>query len=602
MNEIAGNGGGQSVGIDPEELHKFIGDAEEAADDVDDFIDAYRSRFVSNGVSTTNIDKVGQASEWLRDQLPMLRRRHGMAKIAAEQSGTSFVAAGAGELKFETSEEAKKQAEEDAARLLDGVKPGDDIPPEVYELLNEHSDDPDYVEAFYNKIGADGINALRIGAQAEDGGPGEYDKSKLVPLSYSMATASYRIDFSEEKWLQGMNGVDPSYHGTTVAVLSYGKFNGNFLSAAMDRLESSPAAPSPEDTEAIFNAMARNPVAAAEWYKNNKEKADIYLQGRSHLMRDGVPEAFNRIMEAATIDVRRYDQELGEQNTHDLLERVSTKWGDWGPSDAARKYFGTLIEHDIDDVYDSVTTPVSDYFKEPRNGRDGVEAPAEWWAKVSEHAMKDPDVAATLSLEFEKKYREERDPLLGDENKDHPDANNFSLARTRHFSNWFVSRVSNVQKELGDDAEEWNKKFDTAVDLAFAALDPKSLPKELTKTVIKGIVDKKPPDYNVDTDWATSLQENLYPDVALKYKEFQKEDGTLDPVEVDGLTWDGDPKFYEELYGGKFTDSNGELLPISEMSPEGQLAYMNWLEDPAVQNLFWDDFNSSLPPGVGEND
>lgn len=317
---------------DPEELHKFIGDAEEAADDVDDFIDAYRSRFVSNGVSTTNIDKVGQASEWLRDQLPMLRRRHGMAKIAAEQSGTSFVAAGAGELKFETSEEAKKQAEEDAARLLDGVKPGDDIPPEVYELLNEHSDDPDYVEAFYNKIGADGINALRIGAQAEDGGPGEYDKSKLVPLSYSMATASYRIDFSEEKWLQGMNGVDPSYHGTTVAVLSYGKFNGNFLSAAMDRLESSPAAPSPEDTEAIFNAMARNPVAAAEWYKNNKEKADIYLQGRSHLMRDGVPEAFNRIMEAATIDVRRYDQELGEQNTHDLLERVSTKWGDWGPS------------------------------------------------------------------------------------------------------------------------------------------------------------------------------------------------------------------------------------------------------------------------------
>ncbi|PSL06780.1 hypothetical protein CLV30_102168 [Haloactinopolyspora alba] len=603
MNVTIDGGGGSGVGIDPEELDKFITDAENAATDVEDFVDAFRGRFVSENVSTTNMDKVAGTAEWLRDQLPMLRRRHGMAEIAAEQSGNSFVTAGAGELKFDTSAEAKQQAKEDAERLLDGVEPGEDIPPEVYELLQEHSNDPDYTEAFFKKIGPEGINALRVGAHAEDGGAGEYDKSKLVPLSNSMATASYRINFGKEEWLQGMNGVDPSSHATSAAVLQYGTFNGNFLHAAMDRLETAPAAPMPGETETIFNALARNPVAAANWYKNNKERADLYLQGRSHLMREGVPEAFNNIMNSATIDVRRYDQHLGEQNTHDLLERVGTKWGDNEASPAAQKWFGELIKHDIDDVYDSVTTPVSDYFQDPRNGRDGVEAPAEWWAAISEQAMRDPEVAATLSLEFETKYREERDPLLGDENQNKPNANNFSLAQTRHFSNWFVSRVSNVQEKYVEDTKEWNKNFDKAVDIAFYALDPKTLPQNLTKEIIKGIVDKEPPKYNVDTDWATSLQENLYPDLDTKYSEFQREDGTLPPVEVDGLTWDGDPQFYNELYaeGGSFVE-NGQIKPIDEMTPAEQRAYMNWIEDPAVQNMFWDDFSSDLPEGVGDGD
>ena len=595
MNRID-EGGGPSVGIDPETLGTLITDAETACTDVETFYGAFNGRFTAEQVSTTNLAKVSQAAEWVRDQLPMLRRRQGLAQIAAQQSGVSFVTDGAGELPWDTQEEAATAGEEDAERLMDGIEPGDDIPAEVYELLEEHSDDPDYVQAFYERIGGEGINALRIGAVG-DSAPGEYDESKLTPLSNSLGTASYRIDFTKGDWIKGMTR-DGSMSKVLGPLVAYGTFNGNFLDAAVNDTLSGPGAlASEQDATWVLNALARNPVAAANWYKDNQETADLFLQGHHVLMgHDSVPAAFANVMDAATIRVRRYDQALGEEATYALLERVGTKWGDNTAHPELQRWFGELVEHDMGDVYDSVTSPVEGYFSELRGSRDGVEAPAEWWGKFTEQAMRDPDVAANLSLQFENEYREHRDPLLGDENQEHPNANNFELAQTRHFSNWFTTRVVNVRDALGDEAEAWNENFGKAVDYIFSAADPVGLAKDITKDVIKAIANRDRPAYDVDTDWATSLQDNLYGDISAKYPP----DGGVAEVTVDGLTWDGDPQFYAELYGGNFIGANGKIKPVDQMTEEEMLAYSHWLQDPAIQNMFWDDFSASLPQGVGD--
>jgi hypothetical protein len=56
----------------------------------------------------------------------------------------------------------------------------------------------------------------------------------------------------------------------------------------------------------------------------------------------------------------------------------------------------------------------------------------------------------------------------------------------------------------------------------------------------------------------------------------------IPPITVDGITWEGEPRFYEDLYGGRFTDGDGSILPVDQLSPEGARAYNEWLQDPAV--------------------
>ncbi|WP_166354030.1 hypothetical protein [Phytoactinopolyspora limicola] len=598
-------GGGPAVGIDPDALDELITHAGQAAENVEEFVSDFRGRFLANGVSTTNMGQLEQVAEWVRDQLPMLERRRDIASLAAEQQGVSFVTAGAGELAFDTADEAARQAREDASQYMDGVRPGDTIPDEVYQLLMEHNGDPDYVEAFFNAIGGRGVAALRVGALDRDSDDG-YDRAKLVPLSYALGTASHRIDFSDPQWIEDYVGHKAPGNTNVIApLLRYGHFNDNFLHYAMDELEDIPA-PTMEDAEAIMLALARHPTAAANWFKDNTRRADMYMQGRSFLMGNAdVRAAFTSIMNSATIRARRFDEGLADETTRLLLETVDG-WGREHAMTEIQQWFGELIEHHIDDLYDSVTSPAPSYFDDPDGNRPGVEAPPAWWVSLAEEAMRDMDTAAFLSAVFQNQYESNRSRWLGVTDGDNPDANNFSLAQSRYFADWFLTRGENVREQLGIEVDEWNKRMETAIDILFVGADPKGLLKDLSKRGLKAFLQQDKPDYDVDAAWADSLEHSLHFDASDIYSKRRLDDGSLPEVTIDRgngpITFNGDPSTYEDRHGGRFVADDGSIMSLEEIEEHGGMrAYLEWIQDPAVQNMFWDDFSAQLPSHLTNN-
>ncbi|WP_166345393.1 hypothetical protein [Phytoactinopolyspora limicola] len=609
--------GGTAVGIDPGALNQLIADARAAIGEIEQFTGTYRSRFNQAGVTTTNISRQEVVAEWVNDQLPMLERRRDMAEIAAEGPPGTFVAVGAGDLGWDTADEAAKAGREDAERLLEGLHPGDEIPDEVYALLREHSFDPDYLEAFFNSTGS---AVLAIFLQDAYQGSGEYDSSKLGAVSFALAAASHRIDMAGGEWMRGMdNWGDVGWREddgwTTMAqFMGYGRWNEDFLHSAMDNLHRL------DDTGTItvMEALARHPVAAATWFQGspsgnhrfdtNAEYAAAIMQGWAY--GESVHEAFLKVLDAATEGVARFDQGLADKSVYLLLKTVHDM-DDKVAQEMYRLWFTHLIERHLDDLYDSVTAPVEEYYKELRDGRDGVEAPAEWWASIVEQAMRDETNAAYLSVRFQEKFVETHEYWGGSTDSSNRDANNFPLAQANLFADWFVCRSANVAETLNKEVDEWNEMLGAAIDLLTDPKHPKELAldigKDIANGLLKDLLSRPYPDYDPDVGW-TELEHRMWLNASVNYHKKRLGDGSLPEVEIvherdDGTTWtetyDGNPATYEERHGGKFTDDDGRILPISEMDEAGMLAYMEWVQDPAVVDAYWNDLGAHFPnPGV----
>src|SRR5690625_3160046 len=603
--------------IDPEGLATLISDAETAADNIDSFVSTYRSRFDNNSVTTLNLTQMGSVAGWVRDQLPMLNRRQTLAEHAAAQSGNSFVTAGAGELDFETADAAAEQGREDAENLLNDVGPGDDIPQEVYDLLLENCNDPDYVEAFFNAAGPEQINNLRAGAYGDS--IDEPDRSRMVPLSYAAATASHRIDFTDEEWIP-LTGPGGSMGGM-VDLMDYGHWDGDFLKTAGNHLG---AYVTPEDQATVLNAMARNPVAAAEWYQaqsdssfdTNAELVGVIMQGGLPMFdNDQTYDALINMMDAATVDVARHDQALADQSVLTMLENVHS-WEDGTDVQPVQQWFGEVVDRHMDDVYDSVTSPTPSYFTELRGDRSGVEAPADMWASFTEQAMRDEETAARLSGLFEERYQEALDRAGTDVSDGSADnANNLRMAQSRFFSDWFGARVEGTAEQLDLEYDEMISRMESGVDLLFAAGDVPGFLKEVGKQGLKGILgdymEGRRPDYDVPMSWA-GIENNMYQHSSRYVDNNMLPDGTFPEVAVnhggDERTYNGDVTEYQEQYGGEFTVDHGEgaqprytLKPLEDIQQDENAlaAYQAWVQDLAVVDQYWNDFGADLPGELG---
>lgn len=617
------DGGGSAVSINPETLGTLISDATTAADDVEAFTSAYRPRFSTYAVSTSNLTQMETVAQWVRDQIPMLERRRELAQVAADQYGVSFVTAGAGELAYETSDEAAAQGEEDAQRLLDGVDTGDEVPAEVYELLTEHSGDPDYLEAFFNALEPQFLDTFWVDVH-RDQPLGEYDRAKMVPLSYALATASRRIDFTDPEWLHQAARNRTNEWELLVGFMDYGVWDGAVLSATADHL----GFLDPDSQATVFEALARNPVAAATWYQgtppeesyfdSNAEIVGLIMQGEIPMFaNDQTEAAVIGFLDAATSDAARWDQELADTSVFTLLEDVNG----WNGSaeQPFQEWLGTLVERHIDDVYDSVTSPAASYFTELRADRRGVEAPAEWWASVTEQALRDEATGAYLSAVFDDRYQEELDRWVATEPEGHPqDGNNLALAQNRFFSDWFVTRVESTAEALDLEYDEMIERYHTGIDILFNVDNPKGFLKDIgkrgLKSIVSGFFENRRPDYSVPMSW-TELEEGLYGYASRFVDNRMSPEGTFPTVVIDRgdyqLEFDGNPTEYEQRHGGTFTVDHGEgaeprysLLPIDEIraDPNALRAYLEWVQDPAVVNAYWNDFASDLPGSLSTPD
>ncbi|HEY2957200.1 MAG TPA: hypothetical protein VGM21_03170, partial [Actinomycetota bacterium] len=155
-----------------------------------------------------------------------------------------------------------------------------------------------------------------------------------------------------------------------------------------------------------------------------------------------------------------------------------------------------------------------------------------------------------------------------------------AVGRMRQF---FQANYGEVYKALGDEHKEWQEGIEKGIETAIGwAFDPKGIVKDASKLVVTEFVKhtfRELSDQELEQlDLSALSSGSRWQDLANQHHA----ERNIPPITVDGITWEGEPRFYEDLYGGRFTDGDSRILPVEQLSPEGARAYNEWLQDPAV--------------------
>jgi hypothetical protein len=595
--------------IDPAAMADLVTKLDGAARTIDERAPGVKSRFEAQGVATGDVTAIMQVASWVHDQLPMLRRRQSLAQAMVDGGFAygggplwSFVDNGDNLGAFRTPEEARRAAGDLAAKVKDSAI-GDDLPGDVYEQLLRYAGDPDFAAEFYSQVGPEGVNKLYVGAhQDRDLGEGP-DERKAMAVGYSLATASHRLNL-DDGWLDRLGRDRTNTPQQYVApFLRYGNWDKDFLKRVGNRELKGPAIPyDPERAAMIWDGIARNPVAAAEFYDENfeliqrKGAYDGTLRGD---VAEGNRGAWSDMIRSATVDARdvyarlqlhdpaAHSRNLAEDNTARLIKYVEDHKDEhvFGALQAA---YGDVLKEYWDDMAYAVTSPVPQVGDHDVAGRDGVEVPRDAWAAFAQEAMRDGQTAANLLTQFRvwmgERTGEQAAPHTvgrsGTEQGDPFAWQDASVGRMRQF---FQSNYGEVYKALGDEHEEWQQGVEKGIETAIGwAFDPKGIVKDVGKTVVTEFVKhtfRSLSDEELEQlDLSALSSSSRWQDLANQHHA----ERNIPPITVDGLTWEGEPGFYEDLYGGRFTEGDGRILPLERMSPEGVRAYNEWLQDPAV--------------------
>ena len=595
--------------IDPAALADLVTKLDGAARTIDERAPGLKARFEAQGVGSGDVTTIMQVASWVHDQLPMLRRRQSLAQAMVDGgfaygggSTWTFVDTGDNLGAFRTSEEARQAAAALAAKVKD-AEIGDDLPDDVYEQLLRYSNDPDFVAEFYSQVGPEGVDKLYVDAHRDrDLGEGP-DERKAMAIGYSLATASHRLNL-DDGWLDRLGRNRSNTPQQYVApFLRYGTWNKDFLKRVGNRELKGPAIPyDPEPAAMIWDGIARNPLAAAEFYDENfdlmqkKGAYDGLFRGDAA---EGNRTAWSDMIRSATVDARNvyarlqlhdpaaYPRNLAEDNTARLVKYVKDH-KDEHVFGELRAAYGDVLKEYWDDMAYAVTSPVPQVGEHDVPGRDGIEVPRDAWAALAQEAMRDGQTAANLLTQFKvwmgERTGEQAVPhtvgRTGSEQGDPFAWQDASVGRMRQF---FQSNYGEVYKALGDEHKEWQENVEKGIETAIGwAFDPKGIVKDVGKTVVTEFVKhtfRSLSDQELEKLALSALSSSSrWQDLANQHHA----ERNVPPITVDGLTWEGEPGFYEDLYGGRFTDGDGTILPLEQMSPEGVRAYNEWLQDPAV--------------------
>jgi hypothetical protein len=529
--------------------------------------------------------------------------------------------------KFKTVDAAVAQARINADIVLNARTKHKPIPDSVYKDLQENSNDPDYAEAFFKRLGPAGTTYVLIDSRAV--GPPDADKQsewKRQALGDTFATASYRMKFDAD-YIESISnemralGLPTNAAGAMTIftpMLEYGRWDSATLQRIADLAfkKHSMDVTGPiggDELNHILNGLSNNQLAAGEYFSKNRDL--LYDAGKVNPnFRDHgtASKAYADFVLAATVDANgefaRWAMNggpkpnLAEQNAQYLVKKVANdpnaKWGH-----DMRLTFASITDayiDDIDDIAWSIGSP-ADAGSVDMPGRDGIEVSQADWKAFIKEPMRDDEGAARVAVSFSTWLKKSSDYTAG-RTSDDPDANFWDAYTQGRMRGLFLVGYQAVLTEQGRSADEQKAAIEGAIGKAVDwAADPAGIPKDILLDLTKGLLGTvasklgenpgKPldlEDFSDNNVWRTTAESNLTA-------------GKIKPYNDGDVTWEGKPDFYEDLYGGKFTNADGSFKPLAEIrkDPKATEAYNQWLKDPAVQASVADHYRDE---NAGQND
>jgi hypothetical protein len=625
MTRLEPDGGGGTVGINPQLLQSMISMMNSSAGDALNLVTGYISQLSRVGLDTSSLTRAVQDLTWAQDQIPMLNRRQSLAQAMAEQNpGLLDVSAGAGALDFPTSQAAQAAGKADGARALQAVEDrgNDDF---IVTELQHYADDPAYMAAFFTALGPQGLTALglQVTGYQQGGDQGRY-LAWASAVGQGLATASYQMPY-QQGWLGQLQlphdlGADPSLPQLSLIqpFLEHGVYSPAWLGPlgtyAIQQafLQQQPGlAPGPPvSLDGIWTALSNNPAFDAQFYHDNfsgkGNPADSISGVMSSIYRISVADsAFAAMVRSATI------APTGAASSGPYAanaKRTVHYFGDdpgLRTSGPVRVVFGTIAENYFGDLAYTVRAAAPGIGPHDIPGLQVTASETEW-GRFIEEAMRDKTTAAQLLTFYsswaydqpidDRGHGLEQVPLnQGFWNDSSLGLLNDFMARSYQGAGAPAGDGSDTIAEIaaaGGSAFLTSLVFGPEAGVADALLeggkDAFQTATERTLTAAwPGGVDSSPNGSEalsqltgVQLQWAGTVNRWYNGDPG----QNEPPPG-IDPVQYMGRTYTGDPTAYERQYGGYFI-KDGKIpdpAAIAE-NPQALAAYNAWLQDPAIVN------------------
>ncbi|TDE15929.1 hypothetical protein [Jiangella asiatica] len=621
MNNLNPDAGAEYTSIDVDALGSAVDDLDATLTGLKDHISGLENDFDYFGVDKSNFNKLMEAKSDLEGIMPDMRRRHSLAvQLLAEHQTNGL--SGDGVLSIQGTDilnddfDSISDAQEAGRELAEQFNNADDeIPPEFYEQLEQYGHDPDFAEAFVNGLtpASRGMLLIEVDDQANEYGD-EADDGPQLAVANVFATASFRIDYDAE-FISEMNeallenGTDEGIRlvDRMSALMQHGSWDHGSLTAFAEA-----ALYGDHDTVGvvdnwadIYAGLARNPRASAEFMAEHRDQ--VWEQMRvvgSESSQDEYRAAYAAFVQSATIDARSiyarlglYDDSqvnLAEQNAAFIIEKVGTLEEPFPFSDQMRTTFVNITEEYWDDLVYSMSQPagVSD-----NPNRAGIEIDRDAWHNFVTEGMRDPDGAARLHQLMSTWYHDHIESNAGAENGNE---HYWDDMMAQNLVGMFSSSWETVLGEIEADEAAREEFVGSLVDAGFnlippdrqAIIDMATTPfiDALKNTITSAIVGggENPPEF----DYSFAGAHHTWVHTAVSEYNAVQDEGF--PTYDDGMvTWEADPHFYEELYGGDFTNGDRIIEPYDELGnenpdfpwddPDALHAFNQWLQDPAMQ-------------------
>lgn len=507
-------------GINPEELKETIASLKRDHKQLQSRATYYKSQFERYGIDTSPITGLLKIAGWTDNQFPMLTRRYHLA-LNMETGYPGFkhmVQINENDVSKYAVELSKQSGKNLGKEFREAAENGKPASKELFQTLSAHSNDADYLQAFYKALGPERMFALTnemVSPQYKDR---YYDHSNEVEADRRILAKTFG-SFTQvenegksgkekqaywDKWFDKFStDLRPGFRSDRlIPILAGGIQDKDFLVALGDRIYKSGDKTTAE-TEALrtsgeqgpwgsdhytqlFNAISKNSEASGEWMDHNYDEIqkELYPAGPWRLDEPkSRAEAFFRIAHKGTIELRATNEPLAEKLTSRIMfdnyqhtQSEATKG--IHPIHGADYLYSEIISSYWKDMQHGITSPIGDqlWMGDPKTGdgfaekgskwsytqfkneqdptRYGIEAGPAAWQAMLGEAARDPRGAGRLSALFDA-YKKKLDMDVAHTERSSDEVVLLQKEQRGMMMHAYTNAFTSAEASIEGDAKEW---------------------------------------------------------------------------------------------------------------------------------------------------
>ena len=566
-------GSADFTGVDPSLLGGLVSSVS-GSGNAQPVVSGWMSQASRCGIDTSRLTAISQSLAWAQDQLPMLRRRQGMAQAYASQNpqlAGGLVPAGGGSLgNFPDDAAAQKAAQQDAKDFADGKLSTADI----YKKMAANPGDAAYYTALIKALGPDRVRELEQDPPYDPNDPNG-DNARYV-LAQAVSAAMWNgVTFPEPGYEPKTDSVGKEDPSLLAPLLK----DASFPPRVLADLGTSCLAPGEyQYGQQVWQALAASPAGATLFVHDNIKILPEWMAGNSD-HHGGLPDFqaadFAQVIKAGTIGGPGADPNLAAQNTTSLIQYYAAHPGSHTHVEI-QGVFDQVVAHYWDDVQHSVTDPAPVDL-----GPGHVSVSADQWQALISEGMRNSHAGASLLA-----YAGQQAYQLKADNPHNASALHAAGVLEGFFSQTALNTYQQMKSDGDSGASSWKSGFTAQLNTALGtgvdvALNPQGAASTIAKAGVKDVINLVADQFIPDDHPPPPPK----PDVIGWRNDWT--DGAATTYQQDHAI--GDPQQYAKIYcdGRPFLDDTGHLA--ANASPQQKAAYNQWLQDPALASAIASD-------------